>query len=299
VCFFLGSSVVLGKGALTAKQARKLIAEMPGVALKTGVIHVGDVRSIDNDTAQAAAEIAMPFKLEKSDGDWRVAEFRTGQERWESVDLVARALKVELNDRACQLLEIEPAARTDPSNRQARCLVADLLGIQLPSDSIRIREISSLSLPLSSKDFAVVDTLLTVEFQFSRSDGSWRVSGVRTGNHAWVNPETIFNALNTEKIAAARAELETLARGLEDFRRQTGHYVEAKSGRVLVDFLSPRYLRQIIRLDPWGHPYLYEGTQSSFSLRSLGPDGQENTSDDLAITGPGPSAATDMPRTNQ
>jgi len=44
------------------------------------------------------------------------------------------------------------------------------------------------------------------------------------------------------------------------------------------------YLARIIRIDPWHRPYEYEGTRTSFVLRSSGPDGKPNTPDDVTVT---------------
>lgn len=286
------------KGELSAKQARKLIATMPGVALKSGAVHVGAVRSIDAATAQATVEIATAFRLEKNDNDqWRVAEVRVGQEQWESVTLIQQFLKVEDRSSDCDSLDsIRPGTpASDPSNRKARCVLAELLGVTLPSDAVRIKNISSLSLP-GSKGTALVETLVTAEFQFSKAEkGSWRVSGVRSGTRNWIDPKAIFDGLNSAKNEAARAELDTLAKALEEFRGQRGSYVESKSEAVLIDFLSPRYLKSVIRLDPWHHPYVYEGTQSNFTLRSLGADGKENTPDDIVVGGPNPFISSIIP----
>jgi Type II secretion system (T2SS), protein G len=273
------------KGELSAQQARKLIATMPGVTLKTGAVHVGAVRSIDAATAQASVEIATAFRLEKNDNNqWRVAEVRVGQDQWESLEFIYRFLKVEKRDSNCDSIDsIKPATpAADPGNRRARCLLAELLGVTLPSDAVRIKDVSSISLPFGSKASALVEALITAEFQFSKADkGSWRVSGIRSGTRNWIDPQTIFEDLHQEKNLAARAELDLLAKALEEFRSQRGSYVESKSHAVLIDFLSPRYLKSIIRLDPWRRPYVYEGTINNFTLRSLGPDGKENTADDL------------------
>ena len=287
ICFCAVGFPVFAKGELSAKQARKLIAGMPGIGLKTESVHVNSVRSIDSATAQATAELAMAFRVEKDDSHWSVVEFRVGQEQWESVDLLMRALKVEGSNSPCETPELAGGKKADPTNRQVRCLLAQLLGVQLPSDAVRIKDISKFGLPLGSKASALVEAVITAEFQFTRTEkGPWRVSGARTGTHSWVEPESVYNALNAEKSLTARAELARLAKALEDFHDQRGYYVESKSGRELVDFLSPRHLERVIRLDPWRHPYLYEGTRTSFSLRSLGPDGKENTSDDIVLSGP-------------
>ena len=273
---------------LSPKQARKLIAKTPGLALKEGLIRVQSVRSIDAATVQATAEIATAFRVQKNDkGQWRVADVRTGQEQWESVPMLFSALKSQPANSACDLLET--AGKADAlNNRKARCLLAELLNVQLPSDAVRIKDVSSLSLPFSSRGSGIVDALITVDFQFTRGEKqAWRVSGFRTGNGNWIDPQQLSDSLNVEKNAAARSDLDLLGKALEQYHRKRGSYVEAKSGAVLVDFLSPLHLNNIIRLDPWRHPYIYEGSRDSFTLRSAGPDGKENTADDVVLTSPG------------
>ena len=45
------------------------------------------------------------------------------------------------------------------------------------------------------------------------------------------------------------------------------------------------YLKSDIPLDPWGHVYVYEFpgkvNASGYDIRSMGPDGQANTQDDV------------------
>jgi len=289
VIFFCAGTPTFAKDELSPKQARKLIAKTPGIALKEAVIRVQSVRAIDAATIQATAEIATAFRLQKNEkGQWRVAEVRTGQEQWESLALLFSALKYQPANSACDQLETNAKADVDPNNRKARCLLAELLNVQLPSDAVRIKDVSSLSLPFSSQGSSLVDALVTVDFQFTRGEKqTWRVSGVRAGNGNWIDPQQLSDALNAEKNAAARADLDLLAKALEQFRTKRGSYVEAKSAAVLVDFLSPLHLDRIIRLDPWRHPYVYEGSRNSFMLRSLGPDGRENTADDLVLSRPG------------
>lgn len=278
-------STTFAKGELSAKQARKLISSMPGLALKSGAVHLDSVRSIDASTAQATAEIATAFRFEKSDTTgWSVMEFRTGQDRWESLALVSQALSSGARTSSCdsrQLLKSDTAL----SNRRARCLLAELLAIQTPSDAVRIRSISIMSLPLSSSTSALVDAVITADFQFSKVEkGAWRVSGIRTGAHNWIDPENLLERLGDQKAATARAELTTLAGALENFKKRRGSYVATKSEAVLIDVLSPHYLARVIRLDPWHRPYAYEGTRDYFTLRSLGRDGKENTEDDIVVS---------------
>ncbi|MBV9209939.1 MAG: type II secretion system protein GspG [Acidobacteria bacterium] len=154
-----------------------------------------------------------------------------------------------------------------------------MVGIELPSDAVRVKEVSSLG------SSAVVVAQVETAFRFVKNDeGKWRVAEIRTGDNRWEDVELIARAVNSEKALRARAELETMATALESFRRERGFYVVADKQSVLVDQLNPRYLSHVIRTDPWHKPYLYEGTRERFTLRSTGLDGKENTPDDVVIS---------------
>jgi hypothetical protein len=130
----------------------------------------------------------------------------------------------------------------------------------------------------------MVVATIEVDFRLSKAgQGRWRVAGLRTGSHEWADPDAILAAVNADKAARARAEMELIAKALEDFRRERGFYVESKSEAVLIDHLNPHYLARVIRVDPWQRPYRYEATRDHFTLRSTGPDGKENTGDDIVL----------------
>ena len=292
----LAVTSTLAKSDLSSKQAEKLIANMAGLKLKKSAVHIKTIRPVDASTFEANAEIATAFRLEQNGpGQWRVAEFRTGQDQWQDIELISHALKIVAGANSCDVPEPRAGgnAIAEPGPMRARCLLADLLAVQLPTDAVRIKAVSSMTLPFSSKASAMVEALVAADFRFQKgSDGSWRVAAVKTGKRDWVDPEIILSAVNREKAAGARTELESIAKALEDFRGQRGFYVESKSEAVLIDFLSPRYLSRVIRLDPWRRPYLYEGTRDHFTLSSSGPDGKANTSDDIVLNGPIRSAAS-------
>jgi hypothetical protein len=179
----------------------------------------------------------------------------------------------------CLLVALACAqAASDLSAKEARKLIANMAGIKLPSDAVRVRTVSMLG------SSAVVVAQVETAFRFNKGDdGKWRVAEIRTGDNAWEDVEMLARAINTEKAERARAEMETLATALEAFRRERGFYVVAKGESVLVDQLNPRYLARVVRVDPWHKPYLYEGTRNSYTLRSTGADGKENTADDVVI----------------
>src|SRR6185369_163393 len=178
----------------------------------------------------------------------------------------------------CAGVALQTYAAGDLSAKEARRLIARMAGVNLPSDAVRVKEVSSLG------NSATVVAQVETAFRFEKGDdGKWRVAEIRTGDRRWEDVDLLMKALNIEKTSRARAELESIATALDAFQREHGFYVEAKTEAGLVDRLNPRYLGRIIRLDPWHQPYEYEGTRSSYVLRSAGPDEKSNTGDDVTI----------------
>jgi hypothetical protein len=140
-----------------------------------------------------------------------------------------------------------------------------------------------MAVPLSSQPSATVVAWVKVDARLLNDTTGWRVAELRTGNREWVKLEPIVAALNAEKQRKARAEMELVAKALEKYRKDRGFYVVSDSQAVAIDHLSPRYLAQVIRLDPWHQPYKYQGERDHFTLRSAGPDGKEDTADDIQM----------------
>ena len=169
-------------------------------------------------------------------------------------------------------------AAGDLSPREARKLIARMAGIELPSDAVRVKDISVTG------NTGVVVAQVETAFRVVKDDkGKWRVAEIRTGDRRWEDLDTLMKALNVEKTARAHAELDLIATALESFRRERGSYLESKSEAALIDSLNPKYLARVIRVDPWHNPYEYEGERANFVLRSNGPDGKPNTPDDVTV----------------
>ena len=95
----------------------------------------------------------------------------------------------------------------------------------------------------------------------------------------------ILSRPDTARVQAAQTDLRVLSQTLEIYRLDNFQYPSSEQGlESLVDrpsgFPEPKnwnpegYLKKL-PTDPWGSPYLYEKTGSSYSLISLGADGQE------------------------
>jgi hypothetical protein len=137
----------------------------------------------------------------------------------------------------------------------------------------------------ASGSSVVVEAEVEGVFDLVRDGGAWRVASVKLGDARLTDFDAVARTLDAEKSKLARADLDALANALEAFRRERGFYVVADSETVLMDFLHPRHIPRIIRIDPWHRPYEYEGTRDDFTLRSLGPDGKPDTQDDIDLHG--------------
>jgi hypothetical protein len=162
-----------------------------------------------------------------------------------------------------------------------------MLATTLPSDAVRIKTISPLILPLADSPSATVEAVVQLDFRFGTQKGKgWQVTDVRSGGREWFSVERLFAAVNEEKRKSALTDLNAVSEALEKYRAVRGSYVISDRHEVLIDHLAPRFLSQIIRLDPWHHSYHYQGEGARFTLRSVGPDGKPNTPDDVTFSRP-------------
>jgi len=286
-CCVVALAAADARADLSPKQARKAITHMPGFELKSGAVRVKAITP--GPPTEVTADIRSVFKFEQDErGRWRMAEIRTAQDRWESVDNLAGAARANLVTDECNAPDppLKGSAALDPSVKRARCLVGVLTGIEVPSDAVRIQEVNPMPVPLASRASAVVVAWIRVTARLANDGKGWQVSELRTGNREWVKLQPLMDALNEKKRSQARSEMETMAQALERYRRERGFYVVSDSQAVLIDHLNPHYLSRVIRVDPWNHPYKYEGQRDHFALYSLGPDGKDQTGDDIQLTGP-------------
>lgn len=99
---------------------------------------------------------------------------------------------------------------------------------------------------------------------------------------AYVGPR-YFNQLGKSEQNVAKAQIEALARALDTYRLDTGHYPSNEQGLGALmavpmgvsNWRGP-YLQKAVPLDPWGQPYSYRITSGGvdFELLSYGKDGR-------------------------
>jgi hypothetical protein len=272
---------------LSSSQARKAIQTMAGMSLPGDAVRVQSVRTASAESAEARAELQLVFRATQHDGHWRLSEVRTGADRWERLDIIAEAMKAEVADDGCD--ESPVLARRAKSlaltTKRARCLIAELLGVTLPSDDVRVREVSESGFTFGSADASgLINALVQLDFRFERDRRGWQVVAVKSGSRDWTDIRGVSAGIDQIKRSTATNELSLIAQALDNYRRDRGFYVVSDKESVLIDHLSPKYLTPVIRLDPWSRPYQYDGQQTAYSLRSLGPDGKPNTSDDIVVS---------------
>jgi hypothetical protein len=278
---------VIARADLSASQARKLIIKTGGMNLPSGSVRVKKPVMMDANSAQTNAEIDLVFRFGRDSSGWRVVEVRTGQDQWEELALLAHAAARELPPSNCEKRnQFQQPVASDLTVRQARCLVAALFGVELPSDDVRIKSISGLGLPGASEPSATVVSLVRFDVRFRKDRAGWQTSSFKTGVHDWIGVEGIAGPVTTAKAVQARDEMNTLAAALAKFRLERGTFVVSDKHPVLIDHLSPKFLTRVIRLDPWHRPYQYAGESNHFELRSAGPDGKINTADDVVLSSP-------------
>ena len=279
------ASVQTAGAQLNSSRARGAVRRMGGMELTNGAVRVKTITEATKSTANVTAELKTVFRLEQDDaGRWRVAEVRVAPDRWEEVTIIRSALSTTLPADECNGpgFQLGRKAPLEPSPKRVRCLLGTLLGVPFPSDAVRIQEVAPFSVPFASKQSATVVAWITVETRAVTDSKGWRVSEVRTGKRDWVNLDQLVASVNQIKQNRARADMQRIADALERYRAEKGAYIVSDSHAVLFDHLSPAYIREVIRLDPWLQPYKYVGQRDTFTLVSSGPDGKDGTADDIA-----------------
>lgn len=294
------------KQGIKRDDARKLIAAASILELNKDVVTVKEI-SPPGATVSVLASVKLAFRFVRDEaGAWRVVEVRTGDRQWETFDLLARALggeqiataRAELDAFAAELDALAlaeskkgKAASAEQQNQRAQDEKQTAKGDdsgqpakELRRGALSVKNPASALAPLGSS--AVVELEVETSVDFVRdARGRWQVARVSFGSSGggFDQFEAFERTLNAEKLARARADLETLAAALEEYRRARGFYVVADSASALIDHLNPRHTLAYIRFDPWHRPYEYQGTRERFTLRSPGADGKSNTPDDITI----------------
>lgn len=100
---------------------------------------------------------------------------------------------------------------------------------------------------------------------------------------SYVGPK-YFSQLGKSEVTIARAQIDAFEKSLDTYRLDVGRFPSTDEGlaalleapaSAAVKWNGP-YLKKVVPLDPWGHPYQYRapGAKGDFDIISLGRDGQ-------------------------
>jgi plasmid stabilization system protein ParE len=276
------------KPALKQSEARRVIAATEGFNLRTGAVKILEIGPAGSAPVSVSAEVTEALRLTWVEDEsvpqtggvfkakrWRAVEFRTGDRAWDDFDSLADAAGAERVEAARHAIE-ELVTEFDARVREAKGKTVK----PLTRGPLTIKQLSAMG------SSAVAEVVVAATFRLSKdARGRWRVSEVVFGDEAVSDLASIRQKADAHKATLARTDLSTLRDALEAFHSERGFYVVAKDSVVLLDNLTPRYLKHVIRIDPWHNPYRYEGSTAAYTLASDGPDGKPNTSDDVTLTG--------------
>jgi hypothetical protein len=174
------------------------------------------------------------------------------------------------------------AARPSPAAplgaKEARDLIRNLSGLPTDPDQVRIKKISP-----GIGDSAVVEAELETAFRFVRQGHEWSVAEVRIADRHWDSIELIQSAITREKVERTQKIMHELSSALDAYRKARSHFPVAENISLVFDELIPTYLSPPPRVDLWGMPFAYRGTEGGYRLSSDGPDRKPNTPDDLIV----------------
>lgn len=101
----------------------------------------------------------------------------------------------------------------------------------------------------------------------------------------------ITGRLDEAKIEATKVQMKAIRDALEQYRLDNGFYPTTEQGlRALVEKptvppIPPRWRQYMEKVpkDAWGRDFIYisPGVNHPYELRSVGPDGKEDTQDDI------------------
>jgi type II secretion system (T2SS) protein G len=164
------------------------------------------------------------------------------------------------------------------SHDEIRRQVADLGTSTLVPSAVAIRRVVS-----QSGNRAIAETTVDLAVQLERdSTGSpWHITSIRLGDQNWVPVDELIAALNETKKKVTQSSMEKLSAGIASYRQRNGSAPAAGDIKALGDVLHPQYMKDLVLEDGWGRLFEVEAATPTFRFRSLGPDGQRGTSDDL------------------
>ena len=178
------------------------------------------------------------------------------------------------------LLLVSACGGTRLSHDEIRKQIADIGTSTLVPKAVQIRRVVS-----QGGNTQIAETTVELAFQFQRdfAGSPWYIAQVRLGDQNWVSVPELLAALEQNRRNQTVAALRKLDNGIAAYRKQNGSAPTAGNIASLADALHPQYMPDLVLNDSWGRPIEIESPTAGMRFRSLGPDGQRGTPDDVVF----------------
>src|SRR5258708_17528535 len=141
------------KETIGRKEARRVISHFAGSSLSKSAVIIKQITSSDARSADVQAEMTLAFRMTALENHkLHLAEVRLGNNQWEDVDLIARALGASLQN-SCE--EPKPVkagtkAEQDPAPKPpAECLLRSASALEASPDAVAVNDGLPPGMPLS------------------------------------------------------------------------------------------------------------------------------------------------------
>lgn len=160
--------------------------------------------------------------------------------------------------------------------RQFQQQVASFENASLGEDQVQVTDIRTIG------DQAVAEIQIKTGVKMIKRAGKWEIDEIRIGDRRWEKASHILELVNAKRRETTLQQLRLIEKGIGEFSRIHGTVPQVSDFRELVDTLTPDIQKAVVRLDAWSNPFHYQPNgQTSYDLRSAGPDGRLGTADDL------------------
>jgi hypothetical protein len=288
--FLLLTAVGIAAPKLNRETATKRIDELTSSTLALDAIEIREITQTQPDRAIAESTITLAFQFKKlKEGAWEVDAIRFGDRDWVNMSELMAAVS---HGRPPDLSGITPTPPVKPATpietlhvnendfERERSRMIELGASPLIPGAIEIRRVISQN---DTRTIAEATVTMGFRFVYRVKSKSWNIDAARLGDGDWIDTVDLLATLNEGRRRATLASMEKLAAAIEHYRQDKGSFPPAKTVAELMDVLHPRYIDELVRADGWGQEIEYSATESTFRLRSRGPDGRLFSADDIVV----------------
>ena len=166
-------------------------------------------------------------------------------------------------------------------DKQVSSQVSKLGQASLGKNQVAVKNIRQV------KDSAVAEIEISTAVKMKRDKERWVIEEIRIADRRWEKVDHLLAVLEYQRTATTQKQMNQISSGIKIYKQQEGTLPKAHTFKELIDVLSPSYLKSVIRIDAWSNPFFYRpiGTDE-YDLRSAGPDGLLQTTDDMTTKAP-------------